>query len=177
MGWKVLYNSCTINRDVTAGYKFAPIPTTSVLDKFENHRKLKLPKSYREFALLFGAGELSEFYRIATPLRIADDYELAKFNADAHGDPTERLLEEYGPVEFTDKFLFFCADGGGYRYAWKTDEITNQSARDYAIYEFPRHPKILRVAKSFESFILDFIMTPKDGWEPENSFLPFQIRE
>lgn len=175
--WDAFAEQCNLIKESYPGYRFLPIPTETTLARFEAGHSVKLPRSFRDFALRFGAGEIAGFYRIAVPLPIENDYELGQFNRTLHGEPSDRLLEEYGSPEVIERFLFFCATGGGIFFGWNTDELTNATENEYAIYEFPEVPKLKKVATSFHAFIMDYVLKPdkKRKWEPELTFMPFQI--
>jgi hypothetical protein len=175
MNWKALYKQCEVNQEAYPGYHFAPKPTEAALRAFEQAHNLLLPKSYRDFAIVFGPGELAGLYRLATPLTLSNDYELTKFSQNLHGDADERLLEGFGSADETGRFLFF-SDGGGCFYGWKLDEMADPASREYAIYEFD-FPPMKRVATTFQEFVTEYILKPSvvRGWTPEKRFSPLQI--
>lgn len=177
--WEQLQDKLQIEDTSCPGYRLVPKPTNKTLDQFENTHSVKLPASYREFVLTFGAGELAEFYRIAAPLDIECDYDLDRFNRQIHGDPEEKLLAVYGPPNVIDKFLFFCSTGGGAFFGWKLNEVTSAASHDYAIYEFPGFPPFQKVADAFQDFILRHILEPdpRRKWTPKKVFSRFQVEE
>jgi hypothetical protein len=174
---QTLYNKCEVPKAPYPGYVFAPKPTKKTLDGFENARHLNLPKSYREFALFFGAGELAGHYRITVPMSGSSDYDLEKFNTDYHGDPDEHLLDQFGSSEVIEKCLFFCSSGGGVVFGWKTDEVTAARGHEYAIYAFD-FPPMVKVASTFQKFVETYVMAPDRSrkWVPELTFVPVQIK-
>lgn len=166
-----------VERTPYPGYHFLPKPTKAVLDEFEKDGRFSLPPSYRDFVLTFGAGELAEFFRIAAPLPIESDYNLAAFNRQLHGEPEEQLLAAYGDQAVLDTFYFFCATAGDSFFGWKIDSPTTK--QEYPIYEFPGFPPFGKVADTFEEFVTSHILTPhaERGWSPERVFAGFQIAD
>lgn len=175
--WEALYRNCEIITASYPGYQIVPVPTELTIAQFEKTYGIPLPASYRAFILTFGPGELGGFFRIATPLDIENDYELNQFNKNLHGLPDERLLEGFEKMGVIEKFLFFCASGGGEFYGWKTDEVVDSANNEYAIYEFPDFPPIKKIALTFREFILNYVMRPDPdrNWTPELIFRPVQV--
>lgn len=147
--WTELYNRMTISAlegDVLAK------PTEKTLAAFEEAH-FKLPASYREYAKVFGVGELAGLYRIAVPLDVESEYNLVQHNKDAHGEPSEGLWEAYAAPDVIDKMFFFGATVGGEMFAWNLANITNNNDSEYAICLFRRRPKIEHIASSFDDFV------------------------
>ncbi|WP_145049918.1 SMI1/KNR4 family protein [Lignipirellula cremea] len=138
-------------------------------------RRLKLPKSFCEYALTFGPGELAGFFTIATPTRTACDFELEKFDRDLHGPSEERLLERFGSDSEMKEFLFFCSTGGGDFFGWKLDSQTEPRTSEYEIHRFSA--QLSKVAETFSSFVHEYVFSPsKDrNWKPDKTFAPIQI--
>ena len=179
MDWQELYKNLEIIKEQYPGYSAVPKPSANDLVEFESLAKIALPKSYKDFAMVFGAGELAGFYRIATPLPIPDDYELGRFNKNLHGEPDERLLAGYGSAEYQERFYFFCSSGGGTFFGWKTDVVTIVSANEYPIYEFHEPPNARKVSESFDQFIAKYILESdaRRKWTPRKTFAPFLFAE
>jgi hypothetical protein len=128
------------------------VPTEATIATFERAHELALPKSYREFSVLFGAGELCGFYRFHVPLDRKDEYDLSTYNVGLQGEQRKDHWAEYGQSEIVGHLLFFCSTIGGEFYAWRTNEITNQHDHEYAVYHFLRSPSLEKVAQTFQEF-------------------------
>lgn len=176
--WNELKDACKQPEMPYDGYSFVPPPLPDTLAAFEASCGLKLPSTYREFVLLFGAGELSGLFRIAAPMDVDSRYELGRFNAELHGKDDERLLDHFGLGERTLNVIFFAATGGGVLFGWLTDEVTDAVTHEYAVYEFAESGEMRRVADTFWDFINDYVLRPTANhtWTPTLTFVPFQIR-
>jgi hypothetical protein len=160
----------------TAHGSVFPKPGKKELDRFEETSGVKLPRSYRDFAQRFGAGELAGYYRIAVPLNVSSRYDLARFNQAAHGDKAAQPWEGQGPPHVIDRVVFFASTIGGEMYAWDPADSRNARAREYSIYLFPRISEIEQVAGSFRGFIQDVCLKQEpreDGSIPPLEFSPF----
>jgi hypothetical protein len=163
-----------------AQYSPLPKPTSNDLDAFEKASGLKLPKSFREFALRFGAGELAGYYRLAVPLPVHNDYDLAHFNQTAHGPEEDDLWEGTASPEVIKRLVFFGATIGGEMYAWDPMEIRDTKSLEYAILYFPQGEQGIEVAGTFSELLENVWLKPKlqeDGWIPELEFCPFLAGE
>lgn len=175
--WDELYEKLKTEQAPYEGFALVEKPGEVELDEFEAHTMIRLPRSYREFSQLFGAGELAGFFRFATPMSAANKFELTEFSSELHGEPDEKLLEAYGTEEEMRHFLFFCASGGGDFFGWKTDECTNNEDREYRIYHFGEFGKPKAIAETFVEFVRDYVLKPdkKRKWTPRMEFLRFQV--
>jgi hypothetical protein len=147
--WTTLAKSVKIVEPAT--YSYLPKPDAAVLDQFEMSHGMKLPETYREFAKLFGAGELGEYYRIAVPLCVADDYGLQEYNQG--WQKAMKIWEDSVPRESVPRMLFFAGTIGGESYAWDTGDCRDPVSCEHAIYLLPRDGPAVIVAESFLSFV------------------------
>lgn len=151
---------------------YLPRPTDGMLASFEQAHGFLLPNSYRKFVQHFGAGELVGLWSIASPMPAQDQFELGEYNSGRHGLPEERLLQSYGPEEFTSSFFFF-ADDGDHFFGWKLDETTDPQENEYAIYEFGCITELPRYAGSFGELVGRALAQCRE-WEPEPKFTRFE---
>src|SRR5262249_17340340 len=107
------------------------MPTEKSLSNFERQQKVLLPNCFREFAILFAAGELCEYYRFHVPLGFKDDYDLATYDRSWHRPQCEEILSDHVSQDVLRQMLFFCESVGGEPYAWRTDEITSKTGHEY----------------------------------------------
>ncbi len=173
--WKDLYNKLEI--DHPAG-KRLPLSDDNVLDQAEGSLGCRLPQSYREFCKVFGAGELGGYYRVAIPLPFEHDFELLRFNVNAHGEEDDCLWEGYFPDDdMIKRVVFFAETIGGEMFAWDTDNLQDSAMNEYAIYFFHRKPRCEVVARSFSEFVASVCLKQRevDGelWPPQQ-FSPFE---
>jgi len=157
-----------------------PKPTDKDLTAFEKSSGVKLPKSYRAFAIRFGAGELGGYYRIAVPLSTKNDYDLAQFNETAHGPEEDELWDGTAPPEVIKRIVFFGETIGGEMYAWDPGESRDKKKNEYAILYFPRGDKAREVAGTFSDLLQNVWLKKEpreDGSIPSLEFSPFFCEE
>jgi hypothetical protein len=161
--------------EIQGGRRKKRTPTARTIEKFESDTGITLPKSYKEFAELFGAGELAGYYRFTVPLGRSDQYDLATFNETSHGSSDDDTWGEYASPQVLEKVLFFASTIGGELFAWRTDEVTNSKNSEYAVYRFLRRPKLREVAKSFEEFFDKCLKGKLDSFDepPPKSYLKY----
>jgi SUKH superfamily protein len=153
--WKKLLKELKVSE---LGRPPLALPTDDTLNQFQIHSGFKLSTSYREYAKLFGVGELAGYYRIAVPLAVESEYDLAKFNKITKGSDEEKLWDGYTQPEALQQLFFFAATIGGEMFAWKLDEITDKKRNEYAIYFLPRVPPMVFSAQSYSSFVQDICL-------------------
>lgn len=124
------------------------VASDKTIRAFERQWRVRLPKSYSEFSVLFGAGELSGYYRFCVPLDRKDGYDLTTINEEMH----RATWGSYAPEGTMKRMIFFASTIGGEQFAWRTDEPTDDDALEYAIYRFYRHPQFEKVSSSFTEF-------------------------
>src|SRR5262249_36057044 len=129
-------------------------PTAAALDRFESVTGLPLPRSYREYTLVFGPGELAELARICTPGYPGDDtIDLYENNRFTHGGE-EILTDAYGEPERVHRMAFFGSTVGGDYLGWDTAEVEDPEAHEYAVYGLARLLKRpVKLAPSFGAFV------------------------
>jgi hypothetical protein len=99
--WRSFYHTLAI----VPGYgEPVPKPTEAHLDQFEGQSGLRLPRSYRDYIIIFGPGELFADWKIAAPgyAGLADRWDLLQFHAAIQPDGS--LLHAYprGCLTFVD---------------------------------------------------------------------------
>jgi len=163
--WLPLYDELTHNalrlmgRPVLCDHRR---PTALDLDRFEAERGLKLPRSYRNYAVIFGPGLLARYFDIAVPgcRERAKRYDLALLDANSPSHYPVDLSEEIHPGDSAQirRMLFFCETVGAESIGWDTTELTDKTEQEYEIYLLPRIGELVRIANSFPEFINDI------GW-------------
>jgi hypothetical protein len=150
--WEDLYRRLQIIE--TRGYRPVPKPTADALDRFEAQTGLPLPHSYRDFAVVFGPGELAEFARLCAPGYPGDDtIDLYEHNRFTHGGE-DILTDLYGEPERVARLIFFGSTVGGEHLGWDPDEVQNPQANEYAVYGLARLLKRpVKLAPSFRAFV------------------------
>jgi SMI1 / KNR4 family (SUKH-1) len=80
--WQVLLKRLQLDGSMS---KLAVVDSTT-LDEFESEHGIKLPKSYRTYCQVFGAGEFGSQFKVAVPgyQGIAEAYSLDSLNEMAH---------------------------------------------------------------------------------------------
>jgi len=168
-------------------------PTVESLSIAEVALGLKFPKSYRDFALHFGAGIVAGSFQIYAPLP-----KVYKFNGEPmyeivyHNSVAAEMLNScklrvkkgrrYQSVD--SQFCLFSIDNGGNVYAWNLNELTQQDAFEYRIYQIVHTDEIYPYAITFEDFVKRSCelggtpdppsSTPSER-EPNWTFMPFTV--
>lgn len=104
------------------------------LDAFENESGIVLPQSYRAYASVFGAGEISECYRVAVPGYAGEGlfFNLRELNSEMH---TGLDWEEYSPdPDQFSRAVVFANDVARNIYFWDTKLITDDSTSEYGVF-------------------------------------------
>jgi hypothetical protein len=146
-----------------------PKPTVAQLDQFEAETGFRLPRSYREYILVFGPGRLVTDWDIAAP-----GYGASWF-WDLHTmyenmRPEERWISRH-PKEHRDRLRrlrYFCSK---YKdaFGWDPAEVCDPAAPEYAVYRTIEDGRVVRVSDSFRGFVEDAVldMLTLPGWDEE----------
>ena len=146
--------------------KYLPKPASTALDEFEEKWDFQLPVSYREFVLLFGSGEIAEWFNIYAP-----GYRKPRRKDLGHFIRTFRKLFSERRVrrrwESPDRILRliqFCDTHGGDYIGWDPEDVRDSAKHEYGIYIMPHSSGWCRpLASSFKEFIQDVCLG--DGFE------------
>jgi hypothetical protein len=131
--------------------RYVELPTEETLNKFETETGLKLPTSYRQFAMAFGAGELAGFYRIYAPLPKRYRFQGSSvFDLAAENERIRPHLGDYDFPSGSADYWVFCTDGGGIMYAWNAKE---RSKYEYRIYGLVHNDEVHLAAETFPEFV------------------------
>jgi hypothetical protein len=178
--WKKLYDSLDIKP--AAGKAFAK-PAAADLDKVEAKIKAKLPASYREYAQVFGAGELGGYFRINVPLPKAKSKmnDLAGLVAFAR-EEEELYTDTYGDEAFVKRMIPFGTTTGGDILAWDPKAVTDKADNEYAVVVLPNgRDKIVKAFPDFKTFVTKGALGSefakaikyKGTWDVKKEFLPW----
>src|SRR5262249_13244539 len=111
-------------------------------------------RSYHEYILVFGPGELFADWKIAAPgyAGLADRWDLMQFHAAIQPDGS--LLERYPEAEHDRiaRTLCFCCK---YKdaFGWDPTDVCDPAGHEYAIYHLTADWQVVRVAESFRRFV------------------------
>jgi hypothetical protein len=150
--WKELYERLRIVD--TPGYAPLPKPSPATFAEYESATSFRLPPSYREYAAVFGPGEIGAYARIRAPGYPDDEgSDLAECDRFKHeGD--NLLCEIYGDPERIRRLVFFATSFTGDIFGWDPAEVTDPATPEYAVWGLPRNGQVLvRVADTFPAFV------------------------
>jgi hypothetical protein len=165
------------------GQACIPTPSTE-LDAAEVALGLRLPASYRTFAMRFGLrGEFWGLYRLP-PLF----YEHKKHQPYSVINWTRwmqhNIVEVFGnsmslPQKQLRRFVFFGDDCGGGNFAWDTGKPTSKEPLEYPVYFYPRsESRINYVASTFAGFVAwvdaDWRRITEDEVERALPYIPWE---
>lgn len=141
--WQAFYNSIQIDTS-RFGPDIPPKPTQGNLDAFETEHGFKLPKSYRDFILVFGPGELGERLQIAAPgypdLGGVVPWDLDTRNKSLTLNSEERKLLEPELIQIFDRLYFFGIEAGESWLGWDLNDVRDKKMHEYAIWRVvPRY--------------------------------------
>ena len=160
-----------------SGFSYAPRATDAGLDNFESKSGFLLPKSYRAFCKEFGAGELANYYRISSPMKMrTHDLNLSLFNSSYHKENDAHSWDSYFDPQVLKLVFFFGDNIDGEAYYWKLDEVSNARQREFHIYVIPRVYPTKKIADSFKAFIYDVCLKPQKNWRPKHIFCRAIVR-
>lgn len=142
--------------------KMAQTPTNEQLDDLENIISFKLPTSFREFAKIFGAGELGGTFRIGAcgypkpkrhwPANIID------INHQCHTSDAHLKDERNAHLTVLSSMIYFCTTTDGTAIAWSPNEVTDNHAKEYKIYVRMRDDSFHLLSTQFDTFIHDICL-------------------
>jgi uncharacterized protein (TIGR02996 family) len=170
LDWQEFYDSLLVRP--YGWHQTVPKPTVSQLDEFEAATGFRLPRSYREYILVFGPGQLLTDWDIAAPGYGGSwSYDLQTMHENlSYRHP--RTDEQY-PV---DRWRYFCAAYKD-RYCWDPAEVTDPDAHEYAVYHIVEDGRVMRFADSFRGFVesiaLDMLTLP--GWDEDDLGSPLRF--
>lgn len=137
-----------------------PQIATRELDAYEQEIKLPLPKSYREFCLKFGPGQIvfPMKYDIAAPcLNCRENYSESRYLNQMAKDSNSGVVDEYSAdasdVSRLSRAIYFGSDSVMQFYFWDQAEVASTEDSEYAVYVIQRLGDIKRIADSFHEFI------------------------
>jgi hypothetical protein len=160
---------------------FQPVPplAVDVLDVYEQGSGVQLPRSYREFMLRLGPGELGfppggegEEYQIVAPpspgsnagadlTALTHEYHSAS-GLEQRAD--EDLGQEYGDAGRVRRLILFASTFGGDRYGWDPEDVRDPEGPEFGIYRVPHGGPLEYAAASFSEFVLS---TQAERFVPE----------
>lgn len=180
--WDNIFSTFEIRGTITY-----PLFGTNELDRYEHEINLSLPKSYRQFCLKFGPGQIVPpvRYNIAAPGRDPweSDSELRHLNRIAK-DSVSGVVDEYtaDPLDVSrlSRALYFASDMIPQFYFWDTSELTSAENAEYAVYVIQRLGNIERLADTFFDFVANrCLVTGVPGYSPsverQRIFIPADI--
>jgi hypothetical protein len=123
------------------------------LDAFEGKQGLRLPRSYRTFCEVFGAGQIGNLFSIAVPgyRGKAKTFDLEHLNRMAH-DGQEYDVYSKDPAQHT-RGLFFCVDLVNAFHFFDPEEVTGSRHHEYAVWTVSRDYELKRTFDNFWEFI------------------------
>jgi predicted DNA-binding WGR domain protein len=141
-------------------YRYVAKPTLQDLDAFEAASGFLLPRSYRDFALAFGPGELAQQFKIYTPGAFSKRNEQ---NGLAHFNESYRTWKKHfaGSPSLTEqakRMIVFSTTVGGDSIGWDPEDVCDTVNHEYGIFNITRHNDVERIGNSFEKFILDYCL-------------------
>ncbi len=170
--WRTLLKSIEID---PSGGEVTPVEP-STIDDFEERWGGKLPKSYRTYCEVFGAGTFGDSFNIAIPgyRGKAATFSLDRLNKSARN----RDHAEYAnDVEQYDRGIYFCWDLITSIYFFDPDDVVGDVKHEYAVYLVYRDWEVVRVADNFWEFVTEVCIGEKKrqvikGTSPKRVFNP-----
>jgi hypothetical protein len=133
--WRAFYATLVIR----SGYG-QPVrkPTQAQLDRFEAETGFRLPRSYREYILVFGPGEFPAVLKVAAPgyeylgntfdlLTASRSYGYTREEAAAGGLPADEQ-------ERIGRLFYFGLHHGRQWLGWDPQDVRDAEAPEYAVY-------------------------------------------
>jgi uncharacterized protein (TIGR02996 family) len=164
--WHEFYDSLVIE---PGDGEPVPKPVVSQLDRFEAEAGFRLPRSYREYILIFGPGLLLTDWYIAAPC-YGDSWRYDLHMLPENMRPPEIWVGRY-PSEQQDRVrrcrYFVYGFRGG--FGWDPTEVCGLDAREYAIYQLTQDGRVVRFAESFRGFVENVVleMLTLPDWDEE----------
>ena len=148
---------------ITTQGEVSPVDSLA-LDEFEAEYGKKLPSSYREFCMVFGAGQLGNHFNIAVPgyrgSAVTFDVQHLTRSQIALADQFAELGVDPTQVK---RGLFFALDSDGSNHFFDTDKVYGKRRHEYAIYTLFRDCRLKRTADTFWQFVNDFCLGDQRG--------------
>src|SRR5262249_39095921 len=117
-----------------------PKPSTAQLDQFEAENGLALPRSYREFILVFGPGEFSASLKIAAPgygfVPHPSGVDLLATSR-SYGWNAADIARGWGTAEEKERLLrlfYFGLESGRQWLGWDPADVRDPETSEYGIY-------------------------------------------
>jgi hypothetical protein len=175
--WKKLYSTLRIKKPGEGGMRpiprrrFLNKPTVDDLETFETKYGLKLPTSYRHYALVFGAGVISGRFEIAVPgygpRRTQQD--LMAMNTHGYFAKLQKWDGLDNPKQI-NRMLVFCETLGQDYIGWDPTDVTETRNHEYGIYVLLRlSVSAKKIAATFDEFINKIVLgsgTRKVNYHP-----------
>lgn len=155
------------------------VPVDSdVIETFESEQKIQLPQSYKEFCVLFGAGEFGKEFPIAVPGFPKDKgkrYSLEHLQR--LGKDYQEYQEYSTDPKQHERGVFFSLDITGSFHFFDPNEVTDVANNEYAVYSVFRSFELQRSADNFWDFITQCCLGSKHntligGDAPPQLFIP-----
>jgi len=148
--------------DVSTKGIYTRPPTEVELSRYESEEGIRLPSSYRAFALVFGPGELAGIFRIAVPYCKVAAFNLGR-EIKAHkrqfvGKMGWLRKEKYGDPDRVQRMLVFSTTYRGEKYAWDPVEVTDGRAHEYQVYLLSRSGSVETIAQTFGDFVTEYCL-------------------
>lgn len=162
-------------RSLTIGSRYGePVdkPSIDQLNRFEADLRIKLPKSYREFILVFGPGEFSASLEIAAPgypNLSSPTLDLATANERYRYTPGQSQLFPESDRAVINRLLFFGLMDGKYPLGWDVQDVCHIGEAEYSIFRVGL-TAIEKTATSFYQLIIetcDRLFAPNPDWDEE----------
>ena len=164
--WRLLYKRIASEHQPASDQ--VSKPTLHDLNQFENAFSVQLPKAYRTFIRVFGAGEFSVndvkeetecsiAIRFCAPACECEAYDLAKYNLSfrsAIEDPMIAYYQSLNNRDFFRRLVLFADDFSGNQFALDPGNKAHLNRRDYSVHFWRRLDRATTVLPtSFRTFI------------------------
>jgi SMI1 / KNR4 family (SUKH-1) len=165
--WWPLFHDLTI--DTWGGSGYVPRATPESLDAFEAEVGAPLPPSYRDFAVLFGPGQLAGLFKLRAPVGTEhQNADLRPLNAEWRQLVAEQgwYLQGAPDPAHLRRLLFFCETDGGNDYCWDPRDGSAHEEHEYPVRfkgRLERETEV--VASSFFEFVSDYCFV--NGAQPD----------
>jgi hypothetical protein len=173
--WQKLLHDLTIDSGMG---KLTPV-RVKALDTFERKRRVKLPRSYRTYCEVFGAGEFGREFQIAVPRRkgLLTAYSLDELDVGAHNIDYHEYAKD--PAEY-ERGIVFATDIANSYHFFDPSEVTDRNHHEYAVYTLFRDYKVQRMAENFWEFVTDCCLGKKrrkliSGSHATSLFMPADL--
>ena len=142
--------------------KSTPHLTSNMVDILEKSIHQKLPKSYREFMLAFGPGEIAEYFRIYGPTKKKGQGDIRAF-MEMNRQIVDVQIETFGDTGFIERMIPFCDTIGGDVIVWDPSKPIGCDD-DYVIYMLPNdRNSIIKLATNFRDFVMKVCLSKTFG--------------